>query len=148
MIKKVIGKFLFGGAIVASLSSCASVGNLLNPFYDRPSEIAQLGEKNDKALGGGGERKEDHARQALDAMASYQRANDPQSGNPVMKPAVVRMMWIPDHLNKNGDLVPSHYYYLKVKGDQWAVTDAFELDGQLGSKTSGSGLPFVYEGAK
>jgi hypothetical protein len=57
-------------------------------------------------------------------------------------------MWIPDHLNKSGDLVPAHYYYLKVKGDQWALTDAFELENQLGTTNSASSVPYVLEGQK
>jgi hypothetical protein len=44
-------------------------------------------------------------------------------------------MWVPDHLNSHGDLVPAHYYYLKVKKESWAVTDAFELEGQLNAST-------------
>jgi hypothetical protein len=121
---------------MVALSGCSTLGNVLNPFYDSPSEVAYFGEKNDSALnegasGGKGQR----ARQALEAMGSYQRALAPQPTNPVMQPAVVRLMWVPDHLNSHGDLVPAHYYYLKVKKESWAVTDAFELEGQLNAST-------------
>jgi hypothetical protein len=34
--------------------------------------------------------------------------------------------------------VPAHYYYLKVKKEQWAVSDAFEMEAQLGSSTGNS----------
>jgi hypothetical protein len=47
-------------------------------------------------------------------------------------------MWVPDHLNAHGDLVPAHYYYLKVKKDSWALQDAFELEAQLGSSSGGN----------
>lgn len=124
-------------------TGCSSVGNALNPFYESPKPVALLGEPNDHALEEG-DGKSERARQAMETMASYQRAHDPQPNNPVIQPAVVRLMWVPDHLNKHGDLVPSHYYYLKVLKDRWAVTDAFELEAQL--KTGGSGdssVPFV-----
>lgn len=128
---------------VVSLSGCASVGNVLNPFYENPTEEAMMGERNDKALNEN-EGKSEKARQALEAMSSYRRAQPPAPYDPVMQPAVVRLMWVPDHLNKHGDLVPAHYYYLKVLSDRWAVTDAFELEGQL-NKASGStsAVPFT-----
>jgi hypothetical protein len=127
--------------VLASATGCTTVGNLMNPFYEPPSEIALQGSATDHALLDTG--KTDTARQALEAMATYQRANAPQPGNPVMQPAVVRLMWIPDHLNDKGDLVPSHYYYLKVLSDRWAVSDAFELEGQLGASTGTSNVPFI-----
>jgi hypothetical protein len=117
-------------------TGCSTMGRVLNPFYETPSPVAYFGDKNDSALlneGTGG--KGASARAALEAMGSYQRAHAPQPHNPVMQPAVVRLMWVPDHLNSHGDLVPAHYYYLKVKKEQWAVTDAFELEAQLGSTT-------------
>jgi hypothetical protein len=123
-------------ALSLASTGCGTVGNFFNPFYETPSPVAYMGQKNDAALnneGGGG--KAANAREALEAMGTYQRAHAPQPVNPVMQPAVVRLMWIPDHLNSHGDLVPAHYYYLKVKRDQWAVTDAFELEAQLGAST-------------
>ena len=127
-----------------TVSACGSFGHILNPFYESPSEVAYLGDKNDAALNGGGSGQAGKAREALEAMASYQRAHSPQPVNPVMQPAVVRLMWVPDHLNSHGDLVPAHYYYLKVKRDQWAVSDAFELESQLGSTTgNASSIGFV-----
>ncbi len=123
-------------ALVLGLTGCSSVSQIFNPFYETPSEVAYFGEKNDAALNNeAGSGKAGKAREALEAMASYQRALSPQPNNPVMNPAVVRLMWIPDHLNSHGDLVPAHYYYLKVKKDSWAVTDAFELESQLGAST-------------
>lgn len=133
--------------LLGMLNACTSIGNTLNPFYEAPSELALKGERNDNALHGGGGGT-DKARAALETLGSYQRAHDPQPVNPVMNPAVVRLMWIPDHLNKNGDLVPAHYYYLKVRDDYWAVTDSFELEGQLNRSTGGSAsnVPFVHVG--
>lgn len=129
--------------VLTTLSGCAATGNILNPFYEAPEPIALLGEKNDHALSGGAQN-EDSARAALNAMATYRRAQEPQPNNPVIQPAVVRLMWIPDHLNRNGDLVPAHYYYLKVLKDRWAVTDAFELEAQLNGPSGSSNLPFVF----
>ena len=124
------------------LSACSSTSNLLNPFYDSPKPEALLGEKNDHALNEG-EGRVDKARAALESMSQYRRASTPQPNDPVIQPAVVRLMWVPDHLNKHGDLVPAHYYYLKVLSDRWAVQDAFELEGQLGKTTDGSSVPFT-----
>lgn len=132
------------GCFSASLSGCSTLGKVMNPFAPEESEIAYYGDKNDHALNST-RSKEKNARKAFEAMASYQRANLPQPSNPVIQPAVVRLMWIPDHLNKNGDLIPAHYYYLKVLGDRWAVTDAFELEAQLGSSAGdASNVPYVY----
>lgn len=123
-------------SISVVVTGCSSIGRVLNPFYESPSPVAYLGEKNDAALlGEGSGGKGAKARAALEAMGTYQRAHAPQPTNPVMQPAVVRLMWVPDHLNSHGDLVPAHYYYLKVKKEQWAVTDAFELEAQLGAST-------------
>ena len=96
--------------LLASLcSGCNQVGNILNPFYESPSEVAYFGEKNDAALNDSGGGKATRAREALEAMSSYQRTLSPQPNNPVIQPAVVRLMWVPDHLNSHGDLVPAHY---------------------------------------
>ncbi len=127
------------------LSSCGTVGNYLNPFYEAPPPEAYLGERSDRAINGGADKTE-KARSALEAMASYRRAQAPQPVDPVIQPAVVRLMWIPDRVNKNGDLVPPHYYYLKVLKDRWAVQDSFDLEDQLGSKTSTSNVPYVQQG--
>jgi hypothetical protein len=56
-------------------------------------------------------------------------------------------MWVPDHLNKVGDLVPAHYYFLRVRDSHWAVTDAFEIEKQLNTGTSGvaAARPWVYK---
>lgn len=128
------------------LSGCSTASKVLNPFYESPPEEALLGEKNDHALNeskGKGEK----AREALEAMASYRRAQEPKPYNPVIQPAVVRLMWVPDRLNKNGDLVPAHYYYLKVLQDRWAVQDAFELQQQLngpkGSAGDAGNIPYA-----
>lgn len=132
--------------IVSSfISGCALSSRILNPFYTSPPPEATLGEKNDRALNEGGGKSE-NARAALENMSSYQRQHTPQPYNPVIQPAVVRLMWIPDHLNKNGDLVPAHYYYLRVLKDRWAVQDAFDLESQLntnGSSGNASAIPFA-----
>jgi hypothetical protein len=131
---------------LAVLTGCGVGQRVLNPFYEEPTPVAYLGSPNDHALNEGGQ-KLDSARAALERAGEYQRTHLPQPVNPVIRPALVRLMWIPDHLNKTGDLVPAHYYYLKVKKDDWAVTDAFELEGQLNRSTGGatSAVPFQYE---
>lgn len=139
-MKKIVGLCV----LVTLLTGCGTIQNLLNPFYEPPSERATLGNRDDRALNEG-EGKVNTARKALESMSTYQRANDPKPYNPVMQPAVVRLMWIPDHLNKSGDLVPAHYYYLKVLSERWSVQDAFELEGQLGgNRGSSSNVPFAY----
>ncbi len=134
------------GLMLAALCSCTPMSKIVNPFYEPPSELAMQGQANDHALNGEVQ-KQTAARMALEQMASYQRAHSPSPDKPVVQPAVVRLMWVPDHLNKNGDLVPAHYYYLKVLKDRWAVSDAFELEGQLGKTTGGAGnIPYVLDG--
>ena len=147
MRKVNLSKMLGGLLLIAALCSCNTMSKVLNPFQETPGPEAYLGEKNDKALAED-QGKAEKAREALESMSTYQRTNMPQPYNPVVQPAVVRLMWVPDHLNKFGDLVPSHYYYLKVKADDWAVQDAFELEGQLHKKTPGavdSSIPFSYD---
>ncbi len=128
---------------ILALCSCSAATRVLNPFYEEPGPIAYLGEPNDHALNGKAE-KEDTARMALETMASYQRAHEPKPVNPVVQPSVVRLMWVPDHLNRNGDLVPAHYYYMRVLDDRFAVTDAFELEAQLGKSTDASAVPYIF----
>ena len=137
----------FFGLLMACgmLCSCNTMSRVLNPFQETPPPEAYLGEKNDHALNEG-EGKAETARTALEAMSSYQRAQPPQPYNPVMQPAVVRLMWVPDRLNKHGDLVPAHYYYLKVLQDRWALQDAFELEGQLSRKGDADAtIPFAFD---
>jgi hypothetical protein len=132
-------------ALILCTVGCGRIGQVLNPFYEPPQPEALLGERNDNALNGG-KQQGTKAREALEAMASYRRAQAPQPNDPVIQPAVVRLMWIPDHLNKNGDLVPQHYYYLKVLKDRWAVTDAFDLEQQLNNGTNTSNVPYAHAG--
>lgn len=128
-------------ALALGLTACTTVGNAMNPFYETPSDVALKGQPNDHALQEG-RQKETVAREALQQMSSYERAHAPSPYKPVVRPAVVRLMWVPDHLNRNGDMVPAHYYYLRVLRDRWAVQDLFELEQQLGDGTSGSTVPF------
>ena len=132
--------------LLVALSGCSVASRALNPFYEPPSELSMQGEANDNALNSSN-LKEDSARKALEQMATYQAAHTPSPVKPVVQPSVVRLMWVPDHLNSHGDLVPAHYYYLKVLKDRWAVTDAFELEGQL-NKTGRieSSVPYVTDG--
>ncbi len=144
MIKRKLFLTLF---VALTFSGCSFASRVLNPFYEPPSELGMLGEANDNALNSSG-LKEDNARKALEQMATYQEAHTPSPVKPVVQPSVVRLMWVPDHLNSHGDLVPAHYYYLKVLKDRWAVSDAFELEGQLNkSGKIDSNIPYVTEGA-
>ena len=70
-------------------------------------------------------------------MAAYQRQHAPQPVYPVLKPAEVRLMWIPDHKTADGNLVPAHYYYLKVLNDELVGEDVFEIEGLLDSGSVG-----------
>ena len=141
-LKSTIKSLILIGTVTGTIG-CTAIGDKLNPFQEEPSPIAYLGSRDDSALNTSKEN-EDSAREALEAMASYRRAQRPQPVDPAIQPAVVRLMWIPDHLNKSGDLVPAHYYYLKVLNDRWAVQDAFELESQLGPDKDQSNMPFVY----
>lgn len=126
-------------------TGCTTLSNYMNPFHTPPTEEALKGERNDDALNGEKEKGQE-ARKALESLATYQRAHLPSPAKPVMYPAIVRLMWIPDHLNRYGDLIPAHYYYLKVLPERPAVTDAFELEAQLNatSKGAGSNVPYIY----
>ncbi|MCC6952811.1 MAG: hypothetical protein IT290_01700 [Deltaproteobacteria bacterium] len=152
-----IARAALTGLLVTSLTGCSSgAADLLNPFEDNGPET-ELGERSlAPALGSssgadGTTSEADRARQALEVMGSYQRTQAPQPYNPVMNPAQVRLMWIPDHINKNGDLVPAHFYYLRVLPQTWAVQDAFEIERQLnvqGQKGEGGAQPWVYSETK
>ncbi len=129
---------------VSALIGCAKLGNSLNPFAEDLPPQAFGGEPNDHALRAGGEKIE-KARESLQSVGRYPRAHQPQPQNPVIQPSVVRLMWVPDHLNTSGDLVPAHFYYLKVLDDRWAATDVFDQR-QLINESSGarsSSIPFV-----
>ena len=121
------------------------VGDLLNPYADDYGP--ELGNRDNKAVldSGAQSNQAEQARHALEVMGTYRGSQAPQPYAPVMQPAEVRLMWVPDHLNKAGDLVPAHYYYLKVLPDRWAVQDAFELEKQLGDEKGGdTATPWVY----
>ncbi|MCB0344394.1 MAG: hypothetical protein KDD66_04730 [Bdellovibrionales bacterium] len=142
---------LFMSMLLVGLTSCSSaVFDNLNPYAE---EGVPMGERNSNALrdevGDGSGNGSDNARHALEVMGSYRRAQAPQPTYPVVQPAEVRLMWVPDHLNRTGDLVPAHYYYLKVLNDRWAVQDAFDLEKQLndGSSTNSSATPWVEPGS-
>jgi hypothetical protein len=139
------------GVLLFGTSGCPhSVANMINPFHETGPD---LGRQDASAiLNSSGISDAEHARRSLETLATYRRAQDPQPAYPVVQPAEVRLMWIPDHVNKAGDLVPAHYYHLRVLGDRWAVQDAFEIEEQLNSTTSGTGAgrakPWVYLGDK
>jgi hypothetical protein len=130
-------------ALLGCLVACGcsqSADKFLNPLQVEPGPEAYLGQPNSHALGGGQD-KAFVAREALEGMGAYQQQFAPSPNKPVLRPAVVRMMWIPDHLNKHGDMVPAHYYYLKVKSDEWAVEDAFDIYDQLQGSDAQKGVP-------
>lgn len=134
--------------VAGLLTGCSSSKfDVLNPFASNPA--VELGERTSDALvkEGLGETEAGNARHALEVMGNYRRTQAPQPQYPVVQPAEVRLMWVPDHLNGAGDLVPAHYYYLKVLNDRWAVQDAFDLEQQLnqGSGGAGSATPWVYK---
>ena len=135
-----------GAASILTMNACSSVGNFadnLNPYSDGNKVSTEYGgERNTNAIAGGGAagKEADNARHALEVLGTYRKAQAPEPAYPVMQPAEVRLMWIPDHLNAVGDLVPAHYYYLRVLPDRPAVTDAFEIERQLDLTQSGAAL--------
>ncbi|MDR2338338.1 MAG: hypothetical protein LBE20_06840 [Deltaproteobacteria bacterium] len=134
------------------LCSCSSgTFEVLNPFGDDSDSGQVYGERSNKAIldnSGAKSSTAENARYALEVLGTYRAAQDPQPYYPVMQPAEVRLMWVPDHLNKAGDLVPAHYFYLKVLEDRWAVQDAFEMERQLGTGSDASATPWVYGNQK
>lgn len=130
-------------SFVCLLCSCGTIGKVVNPFYEPPSDIALKGSANDNALNPESNKGKE-AREVLEQVGSYNAAMPPEPVNPVMKPAVVRLMWVPDHLNSYGDLIPAHYYYIKILDDRWNLQDAFELESQLNrGDTNTSNLPYI-----
>jgi len=142
-------KLTVGISFCLLLSACGvgKAADILNPYST--NETASLGVASNKPLlaQGDGSQSAEKARTALNVMGEYRRAQAPQPAYPVVQPAEVRLMWIPDHLNKYGDLVPQHFYYLKVLDDRWAVQDAFDIERQLGEGDEGAGgaTPWVYK---
>lgn len=148
-----------------SLGACSQSGSFadnLNPYSDGNKVNADFGGSRDTGSimgGGGGAKSAEAARNALEVMGTYRKALPPEPTYPVIKPAEVRLMWVPDRLNAIGDLIPAHYYYLRVLPDRPAVTDAFEIERQLdltssggtaaptslGTGSGGTSTPWVYK---
>lgn len=40
---------------------------------------------------------------------------------PVILPPEVRRVWIPDHINEEGDLVSGHWVYMKLRESNWFI---------------------------
>lgn len=118
---------------------CEAAGDKINPFAVDSSN--GFGEANTNAILGGasGGGAAEKARHALEVAGSYQRALPPQPVYPVIRPAEVRLMWIPDHLTLDGNLVPAHYYHIKIHNDMWELQDAFEIEGQINNRGVGGG---------
>ena len=132
---------------VVFLMACAQtnkVADNLNPFADGnqvPSEYGGARDTGSISGGAGGAKSAEAARNALEVMGTYRKALPPEPTYPVIRPAEVRLMWVPDRLNALGDLIPAHYYYLRVLPDRPAVTDAFEIERQLDLTTVGGAAP-------
>jgi hypothetical protein len=137
-------RILLGGSLLGftACSQAGSVADNLNPYADGNQVPSEFGGARDTGAilgGGGGAKSAEAARNALEVMGTYRKALPPEPAYPVIKPAEVRLMWIPDRLNAIGDLIPAHYYYLKVLPDRPAVTDAFEIERQLDPASAGGG---------
>lgn len=135
-------------SLLFSLGCASKAFDKLNPLIESGNDT---GDRNNKAiLSGGRITEEETARNSLEVMNSYRRTQEPQPYLPVVQPAEVRLMWVPDHTNKAGDLVPSHYYYLKVLNDRWMVQDSFDLERQLddGKNYNSKRTPYVVKGTK
>lgn len=133
--------------VVFGFTGCTKISNAINPYYKTPPKEAYYGVKNDHALTGGGDSKETAALSAIKTEAgAYRGAASPKPYKPVVQPAIIRLMWVPDRLNRNGDLIPAHYYYVKILNDRFVIEDAFEVQAELNATTSKSGsIPFVYK---
>ncbi|MCS6893078.1 MAG: hypothetical protein NZO16_00680 [Deltaproteobacteria bacterium] len=131
------------------LFGCSTVSNAINPYYKSPPAEAYKGVKNDHALTGGGQSREEAALRAIKSSSAQSGlSTSPAPYKPVIQPAVVRLVWIPDRLNRNGDLIPAHYYYLRILNDRFAIEDAFEVNAMLDSTTKSygsGGIPFIYK---
>ncbi len=141
-------KLITSLVLTSYLSACSVIGpsaDELNPFNDGSQHKDFGGQRNTSALGGtaASGKEADAARHALEVMGTYRKAQSPEPNYPVMQPAEVRLMWVPDHLNAVGDLVPAHYYYLRVLPDRPAVTDAFEIERQLDLSQNGAAVGSV-----
>lgn len=135
-------------ALLLIFTGCSgSLDEALNPNADAENSVPKGGERSNRPILEGsataGGSVSDKARHALEVLASYRRAQDPEPGQPVRYPAVVRKVWIPDHQNGSGDLVPSHYYFLEVLPERWAVQDAYELEEQLRSGSNSGSIPWT-----
>ena len=128
------------GLLLSACSVAGPIADEINPYGNGQSSASLGGERNTGAIlgNGGGAKSAEAARHALEVMGTYRKALPPQPNYPVVQPAEMRMMWVPDHLNAVGDLVPAHYYYLRVLPDRPAVTDAFEIESQLDLSTQGA----------
>lgn len=146
-----VGQLIAYALMIGTLTGCATsvgtIGDQLNPYADANS--GELGERSLGAISGGGTggKNSELARHALEVIGTYPRAHAPQPVYPVIRPAEVRLMWIPDHQNLYADLIPAHYYYLRVTNDGWEVRDAFDIERQYGEGAgriqygSGGNLP-------
>jgi hypothetical protein len=136
-------------SLLAGATGCALAGPMadeLNP-YGQGAGVTEQGVRDSSSIlgaSGGGAGEAERARHQLEALGAYRRALPPQPAYPVVKPAEVRLMWVPDHLNRVGDLVPAHYYYLRVTNDQFEVQDAFDYDMQLNNQP---GLTYIQPAA-
>ncbi len=126
---------------------CSSVSNAINPYYKTPPKEAYAGKRSDHSLTGGG--REEKALSAISSeIASRAGATSSSPYKPVVTPAVIRLMWVPDRLNRNGDLIPAHYYYIRILNDRFVLEDAFEINAMLNSTTKSAdsgGYPFIYK---
>ena len=157
------------GLMLSACSVAGPIADEINPYSNGSQSGTDFGgERSTSAIlgNGGGAGSAEAARHALEVMGTYRKALPPQPNYPVVQPAEMRLMWIPDHLNVVGDLVPAHYYYLRVLPDRPAVTDAFDIERQLdlssqgtaaapavgssslGTSGLGGATPWVYKEAK
>jgi hypothetical protein len=136
--------------LIPGLTGCSS--SIFNPLQKEPDPEAYLGQANDHALNEDSDSVANARERLEQSLSTYQQEHTPEPYKPVMMAPVVRLMWIPDHLNRHGDLIPAHYYYLKVLPGRWAAQDKFDIIEQLDTRPSGGGdsstpspIPFVQD---
>ncbi len=137
-------RYLALALLVATQIGCGSASRFFNPLQKEPDPEAFLGSPNDHALNEDANQVEKARERLEDSLATYSKEHTPQPYKPVMLAPVVRLMWIPDHLNRHGDLIPAHYYYLKVLPGRWAANDKFDMVEQLNTGKGSAGAPSPY----
>ena len=129
-------RYLSSLAVLTLLAGCGASSS------SHGSELS-LGQRNNHALiGNSGVSllSREERRQILHRKLA---GNTAQPYHPVVYPAQLRLLWIPDRLNDK-DYIPDNYYYLRITNDIFATEDLRDLETQLFEETdSKSNVPWI-----